>query len=700
MRPDASSLRAFLTKASRRVRGLYALRGASAGIIAGGLLIAANAAGESWALRTAVAALLAILGAAVSALLAPAASWQIVRNVERREARSRNLLLTATELLDARIAAAPHVADRVYRDAASLLPVVRLDHIFPAARDLALAAGASMVAGVIVMVSSSAGAKTSESGPSSPSAAIITGVSVEMVPPPYTGQPPKTIDNPSRLEVLAGTTLTLTTTADASRVVSETLAGSRELEATRSGRFIMNFIAEADGFVALAPFAADGTAGVRRLIGLTVTADRMPRVRVTMPGKDLFLPHGRQTISLSVEADDDLELERLSVAYTRIAGSGETFTFSNGELPLEIARTNPAAWTGRATWRIDALGLQPGDMLIYRGVAADRRPNAPPAESDNFIIEITAPGALPSEGFAVDDRQDKYAISQQMVIVKTERLLAQRAKLSAEAFREESLDLAAEQRQVRAEFVFMMGGELAEAGLDLSTLNEEVEAAGEDDLAAGRLANQGRFELLRAIRSMSRAAARLADGDAAGALPHEKEALGFLQRAFSRSRYILRALGERERIDLSRRMTGLLAALSRESRPASAAEGSTRVAALRRVLAEVASLAAGLQAEPDGGSARSTLLAQRLLEVDPSSWDLREAASALADAAALPAPGRGTALSSALDRAATILSALARRALPADPKWRAEPDLDVLSGAMADALRKPGGSPGRQGGSQ
>ena len=85
----------------------------------------------------------------------------------------------------------------------------------------------------------------------------------------------------------------------------------------------------------------------------------------------------------------------------------------------------------------------------------------------------------------------------------------------------------------------MMGGELADEGIDLNSLNEEVEAAGEDDLAAGRLANQGRADLMRAIRSMSRAAGRLFDADTQAALPMEKEALTYLQRAFSRSRYIL-----------------------------------------------------------------------------------------------------------------------------------------------------------------
>ncbi len=324
--------------------------------------------------------------------------------------------------------------------------------------------------------------------------------------------------------------------------------------------FTTTITADADGFLALEPRLADDSAGPRRLIGLAVTPDRPPAVRVVTPGRDLMVPSGPRSLSITIEATDDLGLSSMALRYTKISGSGENFDFKSGEVAVTISRTSDRAWSARAEWPLAALALEPGDMLVYRGAATDRRPGAPAAESDAFILEITTAGALPSEGFAIDDRQDKYAISQQMVIVKTERLLAGRKSMSSNDFQEAALDLAAEQRQVRAEFVFMMGGELADAGLDLNSLNEEVEAAGEDDLAAGRLANQGRLELLRAIRAMSHAAARLSDVDPTAALPIEKEALAFLQRAFSRSRYLLRTLSQREQLDLSRRLTGLLAA--------------------------------------------------------------------------------------------------------------------------------------------
>jgi hypothetical protein len=338
-------------------------------------------------------------------------------------------------------------------------------------------------------------------------------------------------------------------------------------------------------------------------------------------------------------------------------------------------------WTGRAAWRLGALGLHPGDMVIYRATATDRRPGAPVAESETFIVEVASPGALATEGFAVDDRPEKYAISQQMVIVKTERLLARRKTMSVEDFREEATGLAAEQRQVRAEFVFMMGGELADAGLDPTALNEEEEAAGEDDLAAGRLANQGRMDLIRAIRSMSRAAARLADHDVTAALPIEKEALASLQRAFSRSRYILRTLSERERLDLSRRLTGVLAALATSRRPAVSPEPLPRTAALRRLLADTAALVAELRAGGDIAG-RSAELAQRALQIDPASAPLAEIATLLS--------ARRSPAEAALDRATAMIATLVRAELNPAPAHSPDPELAALDGALADERRGRG----------
>ena len=139
---------------------------------------------------------------------------------------------------------------------------------------------------------------------------------------------------------------------------------------------------------------------------------------------------------------------------------------------------------------------------------------------------------------------------------------------------------------------------------------------------------------------MSRAAAKLADGDASLALPIEKEALAFLQRAFSKSRYILRTLGARERLDLSRRLTGVLAALGRDDRPAAEAPPNPRADTLRRILSDLAGMPASAL-ESAEGAARMSVLAQRTLQVDATSSSIRDTANKVAALANAISAGRG-----------------------------------------------------------
>src|SRR5262249_37686086 len=157
---------------------------------------------------------------------------------------------------------------------------------------------------------------------------------------------------------------------------------------------------------------------------------------------------------------------------------------------------------------------------------------------------------------------------------------------------------------------------------DPNMLNEEAEAEGEMDLAAGRNLNRGRVALQQATRSMSRAAASLTDVDLATALTHERAALVQLERAFSRTRILLRALTQRERLDFTRRLTGTLTDAARTSRPSTDPEPDTRALALRRALAGIASLA-GAQTFASDASSRASLLAESVLRIDPSSKALQ-----------------------------------------------------------------------------
>lgn len=684
--PDDRVIDAFLARVRRRVVVLRAVEGAALGCVPA-LIAAFMGAGPL------VIAMIVAAGAIVRAFFGE--QWQygwwrsrsgLAQRVERRTASGRNLIVTASE---APPGVRHYVGEIVKARAARVAAQIDVSTLFPVRRAVSvLMVGVSLLAAVMLRPAVPDGVSPLVRAPSgSPS---IRSVHVTVVPPAYSGLPTTSATNPPTIEALAGSRLELRVEAIAATIRIETLTGGRDA-ASGDNAFRATIVAESDGFIAMEPRDSAGVPGPRALMGLAVIPDRAPRVTIASPGRDLFFSSVPATLPVTVNAEDDLALSSLKLRYTAVSGSGERFTFIERDVPLRVATTTAREWTARGTWRLDSLDLAPGDLVVYRAVATDRRPGAPPVESESYVIEMVTPGAIAAEGFAADDQRDRYAVSQQMVILKTERLLARRGRLPEDAVAGESRLLAAEQRQVRAEFVFMMGGELEDLAAETAgtlELNEVAEAESEGDLLAGRQQNQGRLDMMRAIRAMSRASTALTSANLDDALVAERAALDNLMRAFARSRFILRALTQRERIDLERRLSGSLALTAGLRGPAVEPEATVRLAALRRLLAELAALASGDSDAVRG--ARATDAALTLLRADPGSDTLRRLAGRVQ---AVARERRGLAAASARARIDSLLSdvsSLAMKALPLMPAARASLELGVLEGTLRDALRRGG----------
>jgi hypothetical protein len=691
---DSQVVQAFLQRAGRRMRAIALAEGAAIGLVAAlivAVLIATVRGAAGLPIVAAIA--LAVSGASAGAVITAQRMRRgrsIAAHVEARIPASRNVLLTAAELLDGRVTATPYVHDAVLHAAAQIASRAEPHGLFPLKRAATAITGSSAAWLLLLLVALFSGGSPGAL-PALPvrgsDEAAITGIEVDIVPPGYTAGPSQRVQNPDRIDALAGSVLRVTVRAAAQRVVVETVSGAYDMTSAGERTFTTSIRADADGFISFEPRNASGNAGTRQLIGLSVRPDQTPRVTITAPARDLFLPHGEQSIDVAVTSTDDHGLTSLRLTFTRISGFGEQFTFTESEIPLTVERTNARAWSARARWQLQPLALQPGDMLVYRAIATDARPGAAPTESDTYLVEIVAANAVASGGLSTDEELDRYALSQQMVILLTERLLAQRASLPAEEFAVQAQTLAAAQRRVRAEFVFMIGGELEDAALgeDHAELHEETHAQVDAEMAEGRLANQGRIELARAINAMSLAAANLARVDMQPALDAERQALTHIQRAFARTRYILRALTERERVDLARRLTGVLGDAVRDRRPQAMPTVDPRVNALRAALVETASLAAAPVTREN--AARAATLAQTVLRADAASDSVRAAAQSIASAANAMSQSDEAGARTALDRAVTTLTTIVRSALPRAPKATRPTGASVLDGTLADILR-------------
>jgi hypothetical protein len=427
-----------------------------------------------------------------------------------------------------------------------------------------------------------------------------------IAPPAYSERQSAVLTDPERLQVLAGSRIAIA--APAAWRVRFGDVHVAEVVARESGYFAVE----------------DAGGSVLRLIPVTVTPDRAPVVRIEKPAKDLLLPDGQRSIPVSIRASDDLALSMLELRYTKVSGSGEQFEFVEGRLPVNLERTSASEWRADGALALAALNLGPGDSLVYRAVARDRRPGQTGlAASDTYLLEIAGPGQIALEGVDMPADLERYAMSQQMIVVKLERLKARAPAAGRDVLLEEAHSIAAEQRTVRANFIFLLGGHVED---------EEEEAAQSHEIQEGRLENSARKDINAAISEMTRVEQALTAVDVVAALPPARAAVESLQRAFGRSRYLLRSLAARSRLDPGRRLTGELAGAAdwrRQESQADAREGEAVRRLLDDVLLEVAAARAG--AAPSARRRRA--LAEAALAIDPASAFWQQVAQRLAQAA-------------------------------------------------------------------
>jgi hypothetical protein len=595
----------------------------------------------------------------------------VAAEIEKRAPGLDNLLVSAVELSRRSRAVHPVIVHEIERQTEARVQAIDPSALVPTtsavALTVAVAAGAALAAWSVGGVSIAERAAMTQSAGGSASTARQVTLTVMVTPPAYTSLPMTTVRDVNEVEVLEGSRVRLAiepATADVQLVEAGqvTMAFQRS-DATRA----VELVAERTRFLLLR-FAGDD-APPDRLLVLNVKPDAAPIVRIRQPARDLVFSEPRGRVAVEVEATDDLALGAVSLRYTRVFGSGESMTFQEGDLPLRIERSERGRWRATSEISLEDLKLADGDTLVYRATTRDLRPGRDPSTSDAYLLEVGKLAEVASAGFALPDDKDRQALSQQMVIVKTERLHAERGRLSSAEFEERSRTLAVEQRMVRAEFVFMTGGEVQD---------EVAEAEHSHDLTEGRFENEGQVELLTAIREMSRAEARLNDASTEQALVFERAALKALQRAFDRRRYLLRTTPERARIDGTRRLTGeLKEALSWRRAPASALDRR----AMEQLEALVRDVAAAQSAGKDFGS-----LAARLGAIDASAPDVQQAALRLSAAATASAQERSAVVEDTL----RLLADRARQSLAPTHTWVPH---DPAAGRFADALSQRSAKP-------
>jgi hypothetical protein len=339
----------------------------------------------------------------------------------------------------------------------------------------------------------------------------------------------------------------------------------------------------------------------QRLHRLEIVADAPPVVRVVTPDSSLTLISPGQTRWAPVfEVRDDYGVD--SAAQLRI-----TVTKGEGENITTTVRTQPLTGQGPARLKRFAAGLdlareglaQGGDMIVQLIVSDNRSPHRQTVEGPSVILRWPAAMGL-ADGLDGMAKQvmPVYFRSQRQIIIDAEALIAQRGKITPDAFLDRSNGLGADQAQLRLRYGQFMGEKAeGEPHLDLPTsdgpalpiddgtpapakpapehhddddhghgavdLNDMKSVVAEfghahDTGDASTLFDPGtRSTLAQALDAMWDSERALRQGKPKDALPHAYKALNLLKSAQQAGRiFLARTPPKLPPVDLSRRLTG------------------------------------------------------------------------------------------------------------------------------------------------
>jgi hypothetical protein len=199
---------------------------------------------------------------------------------------------------------------------------------------------------------------------------------------------------------------------------------------------------------------AHGEAVARRVVPVVVIPDRAPDVELTAPTQDLVLAGAHGRVAVRATAADDYGIGDFDLAWSRTRGSGESFQYVEGSWPFSSLSRGGNGASGERVLELDAMQLEPGDVIHVRAVARDRNTVTGPGESVSRtrVIRIARPEEMDQVntdvGFPMELPKDPL-LSQRMLLIRTERLNADRARIPAAQLRARAAEIASDQGRLR-----------------------------------------------------------------------------------------------------------------------------------------------------------------------------------------------------------------------------------------------------------
>ena len=457
--------------------------------------------------------------------------------------------------------------------------------------------------------------------------------SVRVIPPAYTAQAPRSFGDATSVVALTGSRVEVRGDGAAPSVLEQRVGDSTSTmrdAVERDGMWSTHAVADTR------PTSMTIARGGRsRLLVIEGHPDSIPTVMLQQPARDSVFREATGRLPMLAVLRDDIGLAQAQFELIVTSGEGERFTVRT-VLVGSTSWPRGAARTGRisGTFDLEALKLQPGDVVHLRAVARDAHPGAARevGSSETRAFRIARPSELDSVAVepAPPPEVDKSLLSQRMLLMLTEKLdKAQRRMARADVVRE-SLRIARDQTRLR-----LAVGDVVFQRLSGESSAEHAHYAGDGhehgvDQQGGKLsmstsATTGMLEegndspvvainqpLLEAYNAMWDAGRALEQGEPHAAIPPMKRALEAIERSRAASRLYLRGRPPQVIVDINKvRLAGKdtgqrTTRSSRVALPARAAFRDTRLLTVAQLL----------QREDQRSAARDSLALLRVEALD------------------------------------------------------------------------------------
>ncbi|WP_316821762.1 hypothetical protein [Pedobacter gandavensis] len=193
---------------------------------------------------------------------------------------------------------------------------------------------------------------------------------------------------------------------------------------------------------------------------MSVIPDLPALIRISHPKPHTNIDYGQaQQVRLNLTISDDYGLRSAHIAATMASGKGEGVSFTERKLDFKEAVDQLKSVSLSKLIDLKALGMKPGDELYFYVKAFDNHGQM--SRSDVYFVSIVDTAELMSMAGMTNgvNLVPEYFRSQRQIIIDTEKLLAEKATLTEDAFKNRSNDLGMDQKLLRLRYGKFLGEE-------------------------------------------------------------------------------------------------------------------------------------------------------------------------------------------------------------------------------------------------